>query len=258
MDLTDVSTTDGRMQLLQGDCLELMKGIPDDSVDAIICDPPYETTACDWDNALPVEEMWTQYRRILKPKGNVILFGAGLFAYKLALSNEKWFRYELIWKKSKCGSPFTAKYMPLKKHENILVFGDSASYYEPQMTEGTPYHRNWTPNKRNNLKYGVAGVSTDNKGTRHPTTILDFPQKWRRQDQLHPTQKPVELMEWLVKSYCPEDGLVLDNCMGSGTTGVACVNTKRKFIGIEKDERYFGISLDRIQTAIDEANSRLF
>ena len=246
------------MQLFQGDCLELMKQIPDKSVDCIISDLPFGSTSCSWDVVIPFEPLWEQYDRIVKPKGNVILFGAGLFAYKLALSNEKKFRYELIWKKSKCGSPFTAKYMPMKKHENILVFGESASYYEPQMEEGTPYHRNWTPNKVNNMKYGISGVSTDNNGTRYPTTILDFPQKWRRQDQLHPTQKPVELMEWLVKSYCPEGGVVLDNCMGSGSTGVACVNTGRKFIGIEKDEKYFNMSRNRIQNAIGDRERMLF
>lgn len=246
------------MQLFQGDCLELMKQIPDKSVDCIISDLPFGSTSCSWDVVIPFEPLWEQYDRIVKPKGNVILFGAGLFAYKLALSNEKKFRYELIWKKSKCGSPFTAKYMPMKKHENILVFGESASYYEPQMEEGTPYHRNWTPNKVNNMKYGISGVSTDNNGTRYPTTILDFPQKWRRQDQLHPTQKPVELMEWLVKSYCPEGGAVLDNCMGSGSTGVACVNTGRKFIGIEKDEKYFNMTRNRIQNAIGDRERMLF
>lgn len=246
------------MQLFQGDCLELMKQIPDKSVDCIISDLPFGSTSCSWDVVIPFEPLWEQYDRIVKPKGNVILFGAGLFAYKLALSNEKKFRYELIWKKSKCGSPFTAKYMPMKKHENILVFGESASYYEPQMEEGTPYHRNWTPNKVNNMKYGISGVSTDNNGTRYPTTILDFPQKWRRQDQLHPTQKPVELMEWLVKSYCPEGGVVLDNCMGSGSTGVACVNTGRKFIGIEKDEKYFNMTRNRIQNAIGDRERMLF
>ena len=246
------SSTFGNVTLLNGDCLELMKDIPDKSVDAVICDPPYQATACEWDQALPVARLWEQYDRIVRPKGNVVLFGAGRFAYKLALSNERKFRYEMIWKKSKCGSPFTAKYMPLKKHENILVFGDAASYYDPQMTDGKPYHRKWTPNRNNNLKYGIKGVATDNKGTRHPTTVLDFPQKWRRQDQIHPTQKPVELMEWLVRSYCPEGGLVLDNCMGSGTTGVACVNTGRRFIGIEMDETYFSLASERIKAAESE------
>lgn len=246
------------IEILNGDCLELMKQIPDRSVDCVICDLPFGSTSCPWDVVIPFEQLWKQYDRIIRKKGNIVLFGTGLFAYKLALSNERKFRYELIWKKSKCGSPLTAKYMPLKKHENILVFGEPASYYEPQMTEGKPYHRKFTLSKTNSMNYGLKGVATDNKGTRHPTTILDFPQKWRRQDQVHPTQKPVELMEWLVRSYCPEEGIVLDNCMGSGTTGVACVNTGRKFIGIEKDECYFNVSKNRIQGAINEREQVLF
>lgn len=139
--------------------------------------------------------------------------------------------------------------MPLKKHESILVFGKPASYYCPQMTEGKPYKRKYTPNKKNNLGYGIQGVQTDNKGTRHPSTILDFQQKWRRQDQLHPTQKPVALMEFLVKSYCPEGGIVLDFCMGSGSTGVACVKNNRNFIGIEIKQNYFEISKERLENA---------
>ena len=210
-----------------------------------------------WDVRLPVDKLWEQYERIIKPKGNIILFGSGLFAFKLALSNEKLFRYDMVWKKSKCGSPLTAKYMPLKKHEMILVFGESAAYYEPQMSKGTPYKRKYTPNKVNNLGYGIKGVETDNKGTRHPITVLDFPQKWRRQDQIHPTQKPVELIEFLVKSYCPEGGLVLDNCIGSGTTAVACINTNRKFIGFEIEERFFKIAKLRIIEA-ESNNKTLF
>ena len=243
-----------QIKLLKGDCLELMKDIPDKSIDAIIADLPYGTTANKWDSLLDLNKLWKEYERILAPKGNIVLFGAGLFAFKLALSNEKLFRYDMVWKKSKCGSPFTAKYMPLKKHEMVLVFGKSAAYYYPQLTEGTPYKRKWTPNKVNNMKYGIAGVQTDNKGTRHPTTVLDFPQKWRRQDQLHPTQKPVELMEWLIKTYTNEGDTVLDNTMGSGTTGVACVNTSRRFIGIEKDDKYFDIAYNRIKNHINNEN----
>lgn len=229
-----------------GDCLEVMKQIPDKSVDAIICDLPYGTTACKWDSVIPFEPLWAQYSRISKLDGNVVLFAAGMFAYKLALSNEKLFRYDIIWKKSKCGSPLTAKYMPLKKHEHILVFGKSASKYNPQMSVGAPYKRKWTENKNNNLKYGIKGVETNNLGTRHPTTVVEFPQKWRRQDQVHPTQKPVELLEYLVKTYTNEGDTVLDNCMGSGTTGVACKNLNRKFIGIEQDPTYFQIAKERI------------
>jgi site-specific DNA-methyltransferase (adenine-specific) len=242
------------IDLQHGDCIELMKGIADNSVDLVLCDLPYGTTANRWDVVIPFEDMWSAYERIVKPKGNIVLFGAGLFAFKLALSNERLFRYDMVWKKSKCGSPLTAKYMPLKKHEMILVFGESASYYEPQMGEGKPYSRKYTPNNVNNMQYGIKGVQTDNKGTRHPSTVLDFPQMWRRQDQIHPTQKPVELMEFLIRSYCPENGIVLDNCMGSGTTGVACVNTNRSFIGFELVQEYFDIASKRI----DEANKKLF
>ncbi len=236
------------IKLYNDDCIKIMRQLINDNVkvDAIISDIPYGTTSCKWDSAIPMGEMWDCINKLIKQKGNIVLFGTGLFAYKLALSNEKKFRYELIWKKSKCGSPLTAKYMPLKKHENILVFGDAAAYYEPQMSIGEPYKRKYTPNKVNNMGFGINGVETDNKGTRHPITILDYPQKWRRQDQVHPTQKPVELMEFLIKSYCPENGVVLDFTMGSGTTGCACRNTNRSFIGIELNEEYFKIAEKRI------------
>ena len=239
--------------LYRGDCIEVMHRLIDMGVkvNAIITDIPYGIHNNKFYSVIPFDDKWDCINKLVKRKGNTILFGGGLFACKLALSNEKKFRYELIWKKSKCGSPLTAKYMPLKKHENILVFGEGASYYEPQMTTGTPYKRKYTPNKVNNLSYGIKGVETDNKGTRHPTTVLDFPQKWRRQDQVHPTQKPVELMEFLVKSYCPKGGVVLDFCAGSGSTGIACVNTDRNFIGIELDEGYYNIMCERINKAVE-------
>lgn len=237
------------VELYNDDAIKIMRRLIDKNVkvDAIIADIPYGIHNNKFDEVIPFDDMWSCLTKLIKPKGNIVLFAGGLFTYKLALSNPKLFRYELIWKKSKCGSPLTAKYMPLKKHENILVFGESAAYYEPQMQKGTPYKRKYTPNKTNNLGYGIKGVQTDNKGTRHPTTILDFPQKWRRQDQLHPTQKPIELMEFLVKSYCPENGTVLDFTMGSGSTGVACVNANRNFIGIEIDENYYNIAKKRIE-----------
>ena len=237
------------IELYKDDAIKVMRQLIDNNVkvDAVIADIPYGIHNNKFDEVIPFDDMWDCLTKLVKPKGNIVLFAGGLFTYKLALSNTKLFRYELIWKKSKCGSPLTAKYMPLKKHENILVFGKSAAYYEPQMQKGKPYKRKYTPNKVNNLGFGIKGVQTDNKGTRHPTTILDFPQKWRRQDQLHPTQKPVELMEFLVKSYCPENGLVLDFTMGSGSTGVACRNTNRNFIGGEIDENYYNIAKDRIE-----------
>lgn len=233
--------------LIHGDCLEVMQDLIDDNVkvDMVLTDPPYNITANRWDNSLDLKKMWEKLEQLIKYKGNILLFSSGMFTHQLALSNPKLYRYELIWKKSKCGSPFTAKYMPLKKHENILVFGESASYYKPQMSKGEPYKRDFTSYKKNNMEYGVKGCKTDNKGTRHPISVLDFPQKWRRQDQLHPTQKPVPLLEFLIKSYCREDGIVLDFTMGSGSTGVACLNTNRQFIGIELDENYYNIAKER-------------
>ena len=241
-----IVSTSLKNKLIKGDCLEIMKDLSDNSINLIACDLPYGTTVNRWDTMIPLDKLWKEYERLLAPKGNIVLFGQGLFSVKLIMSNEKLFRYDMVWKKSKCGSPFTAKYMPLKKHEMVLIFGHSASTYNPQMSEGKPYKRKWTPNKTNNMRYGIKGVETDNKGTRHPTTVLDYPQKWRRQDQLHPTQKPVELMEFIVKSYSNEDEVVLDNCMGSGTTGVACKNTNRQFIGIEMDDEYFKIAEARV------------
>lgn len=199
------------------DCLSGMKRIPDRSVDAVICDLPYGTTDCDFDTQIPFEPLWAEYRRVIRPKGNIVLFASGRFVFALYASQPQLYRYDLIWQKSKCGSPFTAKYMPMKKHEHILVFGESGATYNPQLTYGNPpYHREWTPNKANNHHFGISGTEHHNDGTRHPSTILDFPQRWRRQDQLHPTQKPVELMQWLVRSYTDEGQTVLDNAAGSG------------------------------------------
>ena len=238
-----------------GDCLELMQDIPDVSVDAVICDLPYGTTDCDFDKQIPFKPLWEQYRRIIKPNGNIILFASGRFVFELYNSQTDLFRYDLIWQKSKCGSPFTAKYMPLKMHEHILVFGNPAAKYNPQMTYGSkPYRKDYNHayGIKNAHKYGVKGVHTDNHGERHPTTILKFNQKWRRQDQLHPTMKPVELLSWLIRSYTNEGDVVLDNTMGSGTTCVAAIKEKRRYIGIELDEAYFAIAKKRIQQELSQ------
>jgi len=239
------------IKLYNDDCFNVFEELisKDIKVDMVLTDPPYNITANKWDTSLDLKKMWEKLEQLIKHKGNILLFSSGMFTHQLALSNPKLYRYELIWKKSKCGSPFTAKYMPLKKHENILVFGESASYYKPQMSKGEPYKRDFTSYKKNNMEYGVKGCKTDNKGTRHPISVLDFPQKWRRQDQLHPTQKPVPLLEFLIKSYCREEGIVLDFTMGSGSTGVACLNTNRNFIGIELDKDYFNIAKERIKEA---------
>jgi site-specific DNA-methyltransferase (adenine-specific) len=240
------------MNLILGDCLERMKEIPDDSVDLIIADLPYGTTNVSWDTVIPYNLLWESFDRICKKGSTIILFGNGIFTAKTVISMEKWYKYNLVWKKSKCGSPLLAKFRPMMKHEDVILFtkdGGKHKTYNPQKTEGTPYKRSGVKTKTNNHGYGVSVVESNNIGERHPTSILDFPMLWRRQDQIHPTQKPVELMEWLVKSYSNIGDSILDPTMGSGTTGVACINTNRNFIGIEMDEGYFNIATKRINEA---------
>lgn len=248
------------IRLIQGDCLfEMPKLVAQGIiVDTIITDIPYGTTANKWDTIIPFDNMWNNIKGLIKPNGAIVLFGSEPFSSALRLSNKKAYKYDLIWKKSKCGSPLTAKYKPLTKHENISIFEikGKKTIYNPQMKEGTPYKRKFTPNNVNNMKFGIKGVETNNIGTRHPDTILDFPQQWRRQDQVHPTQKPVELMKYLIKTYCNKGDTILDFTMGSGTTGVAVVELNRdegldlKFIGIELDEKYFNIAKDRIESIV--------
>lgn len=233
------------------DCLEGMRHIPDKSIDMILCDLPYGTTACKWDIVIPFKQLWVYYERIIKDSGAIVLFGTQPFTSLLVSSNFKLFKYEWIWHKSKCGSAFTSKYRPQQKHENILIFGKGVLKYNPQLTKGEPYYRLRKSNKDNlkpnNHKLGVISKSeTTNLGFRYPETVQFFQQKWRRQDQLHPTQKPVELFEYLIRTYTNEGDLVLDNCMGSGTTAIACMNNKRNFIGFELEKKYFDICIKRI------------
>ena len=236
-----------------GDCLSLMDDIEDKSIDLICCDPPYGTTSIKWDEVLDYDKMWEQYARILKPKGVIVLFGSQPFTAQLICSNLKWFRYELIWNKNKCGSPGLAKYRPMKTHENILIFyKDSGGTYNPQMEEGKPFKRqSKNPegyvSKRNPHGYGLKPVKGfENKGTRYPKSIVNISRDFSAQQQIHPTQKPVPLMEWLIKTYSNPEEIVLDNCMGSGSTGVAAVKQNRKFIGMEFDPEYFKIAEERI------------
>lgn len=241
------------VELYQGDCLEIMKNIPDKSVDMILCDLPYGTTACFWDVVIPFDKLWEQYNRIIKDNAAICLFGQEPFSSHLRLSNLSHWKYDWIWHKSKCGSAFTSKYRPQQKHEIISIFtnnGQKTNYY-PILQNGLPYTRHrksHSINQPNNHKLGVTKDSiTINTGFRYPETVLEFKQNWRRQDQLHPTQKPTELLEYLIKTYTLENDMVLDNCMGSGSTGVACKNLNRNFIGIELDENYFNIAKDRIE-----------
>ena len=245
------------IDIKQGDCLELMKEIPNESIDMILCDPPYGTTKCRWDKALPIDVLWREYNRIIKPNSAICLFGTEPFSSQLRLSNLKGWKYDWIWHKSKCGSAFTSKYRPQQKHETISVFsknGEKTRYF-PVMREGTPYTRTRKANtgeRPNNHNLGVTKESTTiNNGFRYPETVIYFQQKWRRQDQLHPTQKPVALLEYLIKTYTNEGETVLDNCMGSGSTGVACINTGRNFIGYELDEKYFEIAEKRLNECVE-------
>jgi site-specific DNA-methyltransferase (adenine-specific) len=227
-----------------------MKDIEDKSVDMILCDLPYGTTACKWDTIIPFDKLWEQYERIIKDRGVMVLTGNQPFTSYLITSNIKLFKYELIWGKSKCGSPFTAKIKPMSKHENILIFYKNSPTYNPIMVEGNPYER-ISKKGTNNMKYGVKeGFKYGSKdGLRYPSSILKISQKWRRQDQLHPTQKPVALFEYLIKTYTNKGDLVLDNCVGSGTTNIACHNTNRQCIGMELSKDYCEIATKRLQEA---------
>lgn len=245
-------------KIIYGDCLEKMKMIPDKSIDFVCADLPFGSTANDWDKPIDNELLWKEYKRIMKKDCAIALFGTGLFAYKLALSNEKMYKYDIVWHKSKSGSAFTAKYRPVSKHELILIFGKGRVKYNPQLVPGEPYYRKRKANngdKPNNHKLGLVKVSeTINEGFRYPSTVQYFQQKWRRQDQVHSAQKPVPLIQWLVRSYSNEGDIVLDNTAGSGTTGVACVLENRDFILIEKRHQDYQLIKQRVGESLKKRN----
>ncbi|HCF37966.1 MAG TPA: cytosine methyltransferase [Thermosipho africanus] len=247
------------MILKQGDCLSLMKEIEDKSIDMILCDLPYGVTACKWDTIIPFDDLWEQYNRIIKDNGAVVLFGNEPFTSLLITSNLKGFKYRWDWNKKIPSGMVYAKYRPMQQTEDICVFTKTGkkTKYNPQMIKRD------VPIKSggNNVKAGVYSgfkAITEKKeykktyDYKNPVTLIAFDKV--RRGALHPTQKPVELLEYLVKTYTNENDLVLDNCMGSGSTGVACVNTNRDFIGYELDENYFQIAQTRIQQAICDKN----
>ncbi len=238
------------IDLRLGDCLELMKDIPDESVDMILCDLPYGTTACKWDTIIPFEPLWEQYERIIKDNGAIVLFGSEPFSSNLRMSNLKMFKYDWIWDKKKGGNPLLSKIQPIKTYEIISVFGKRKINYYPIMVDRDK------PKARGKNK-GKVSETTNNAFTEnkvytqyYPKAIIEFSNANQR-NKLHPTQKPVELCEYLIKTYTNKNELVLDNCMGSGSTGVACINTNRKFIGMELDENYFNIAKNRIEETIE-------
>ena len=232
-----------QIQIKQGDCLELMKEIPDKSIDMVLCDLPYGTTRNKWDSVIPLNKLWEQYERVTKDNGAIVLFSQMPFSAELVHSNLKLFKYEWIWEKDNGTGFLNAKKMPLKIHENILVFYRKLPLYNPQMRTGfKPYK---CKQGRHSTNYGAyeQGHITESNGERYPIDIIKF----KKDSGLHPTQKPVELLEYLIKTYTNEGETVLDNCMGSGSTGVACVNTNRNFIGYELDEHYFQIAKERLE-----------
>ena len=239
------------VKLYQGDCLELMKDITSESIDMILCDLPYGTTRNRWDVVIPFADLWEQYCRIIKRNGAILLFSDGLFTSHLVLSNAKMWRYNLVWDKVLSSGFLNANKMPLRRHELISVFYKKPPTYNPQKTVGKQNHGKGSKKDCENNNYGNYGFA-DNRDVlgnlKHPTSILTFP-KPHPSISVHPTQKPVELLEYLVKTYTNYGDIVLDNCMGCGSTGIACVNTGRRFIGMELDEQYFDTASNRIEDA---------
>ena len=235
------------IELINGDCLEEMDKLIERGVktDAIITDPPYGTTACKWDSVIPFNEMWKRLNKLIKQNGAIVLFGSEPFSSALRISNVKNYKYDWIWEKERGSNFASVKHQPFKKHEMVSVFCKKSSVYNPQMLTGKPY--TCKQGRKGEVYGGDNGkeIVTVNKGERYPYSIIQF----KRDRGLHPTQKPVKLMEYLIKTYSNEGDTVLDFTMGSGSTGVACVNADRNFIGIELDKGYFDIAEERIKKA---------
>ena len=241
-----------KIELHHGDCLKIMKNIPQASIDMILADPPYGITACPWDSVIPLEPLWTQIKRITKPQSAIVMTASQPFTHSLIASNLKDFRYTMVWDKGRTSGALNANKKPLKAHEDIVVFYQKQPTYNPQMTKAIP-GRTRKPSQKdiyigkgiNEIIGTVHKISQDyDPTTRYPTTIIRIPKIGYF---AHPTQKPVELMIYLVKTYSNENDTVLDFCMGSGTTGEACAKLNRKFIGIELNEKYFNYANKRIK-----------
>lgn len=241
--------TVGPTTLLRGDCLERMAEIPDGSVDMVMCDLPYGTTACKWDSVIPFEPLWAQYRRICKRNAAIVLTASQPFTSALVMSNIDWFKYCWVWDKvNRPTGHLNAKKQPLRETEDVVVFYAGQPTYNPQMVDGEPYTA--TGSKKSDCYGSQKTTTTVCTGKRYPRNVLKIEADERGTvGRIHPTQKPVALMEYLVRTYTNEGETVLDNTMGSGTTGVACVNTGRRFIGIERDEAYFALASQRINGA---------
>jgi DNA modification methylase len=248
--------------LYHGDCLVEMSKIPDGSVDMILCDLPYGTTACKWDNVIPFEPLWAHYWRVLKPNGAVVLFGSEPFSSHLRMSQIKHYKYDWVWVKNTSTGVSSFRYMPMKNYENIVVFCRQKTRFNPQMT------KRFSQESENRYKYKVQSGKSNHQSCGselpprqytpdlvNPRMVINFKTEPNAKGKFHPTQKSVALLEYLIRTYTLEGETVLDNTMGSGSTGVACVNTGRKFIGIEMDDKYFAIAKERIEKA-QEAHER--
>ena len=246
------------IDLYNGDCLEVMDRLIEQSikVDAVICDPPYGTTACKWDSVIPFEEMWSRLKKLTNKNTPIVLFGTQPFTSVLINSNLKGYKHSWVWHKKNAGNILVAKYQPLKTTEDIVVFtcsGDKVNYY-PILTSGNKDRSGEKPAKQKSdlwtsIKSGEFKHGNNKKGDeRYPKHLIEFSNASRK-DHYHPTQKPIALMEYLINTYTKENDIVLDFTAGSGSTGVACINTGRRFIGIEKDENYFNIAKERINNA---------
>ncbi len=235
------------------DCLVGMKQIPDKSIDMILCDLPYGTTQNKWDSIIPLDQLWKQYERIIKDNGAIVLTGCQPFTSQLIVSNPKLFRYELIWQKTAATGHLNAKKMPMRAHENILVFYKKMPTYNPQKTTGHKRKVATARHKRNSNKstnYNDYDLSSYDSTERYPRSVLTFPTD-KQKCAIHPTQKPVALFEYLIKTYTNEGEVIFDGCSGSGTTAVAAINTGRQFLCMEKEKEYFDKSVERIMKAGD-------
>jgi DNA modification methylase len=247
-----------KIDLRQGDCLEVMKDIPDKSIDMILCDLPYGTTACKWDTIIPFDLLWEQYNRIIKDNGAIVLFGNEPFTSNLILSNINQYRQKLTWLKTRPTNVFNAKKQFMNWTEDIVIFYKRLPEFHPQMRTDGQFTGKKIQRMNTDRKQGTLGrtgekknyIHESNNGLFYPKTVLEYSNVNNGKNKLyHPTQKPVTLLEYLIKTYTNENMIVLDNCMGSGSTGVACINTNRKFIGIEMDDKYYEIACERIENA---------
>jgi len=247
-----------KYQLYHGDCLDIMPTLEAGSVDAIISDWPYGQTACKWDSVIPLDKLWPECKRVIKPNVVIVLFGAEPFSSQLRLSNPGWYKHDWIWKKDKGTNIYNVKIMPLMIHEECLVFSDGKpKTYNPQMTDGKPYkprgsHNVGRPEALLLANKPVGYADDFNPSKRYPVSIQEFSNHLEGDNRLHPTQKPVALLEYLIRTYTNPGDLVLDNTMGSASTGVACLRQGRRFIGIEKDAEYFEIAQKRMKETEQE------